>query len=299
MASWGLVVTVKAPEEQVLAFIAHHLALGAAHIWVYFDDPKDTVFERVSRLPKITATRCTDWYWAIRGGRSDLVPDRQLLNARVAQRRCKLDWLGHLDVDEFLYAPRPVSDILAEIPRDVPNVLMDPFEAIHDPDLPDDIFTARQFRGPLHPPLQHLHAAVFGASAHALPFGTLAHWQGKSFCRPSGPGKLGVHNVFVNGAPLLPTPFHPELRVLHFHAQDPVTWRRALAFRLGRGGYRARTHPELNAHLLGASDEVIHGFYDDVMILTPEKAALLEQHDRLITTDLGLRAKVKAMLDGL
>ena len=45
MASWSLVATVKAPEEKVLAFAAHHLSLGANHLWLYFDDPDGNTIE--------------------------------------------------------------------------------------------------------------------------------------------------------------------------------------------------------------------------------------------------------------
>jgi len=298
MVRWGLVSTVKAAEDQVLAFVAHHLSLGAKRIWLYFDDPDDPVFARVAKLPGVTAIRCTSVYWALRGGSDERHQTRQARNARDAQRRCKLEWLGHIDVDEFLYAPRPVSEVLADIPADVPNLLMDPFEAMHDPTLPDDIFTARHFRGILHKPYRSLHPAIFGPVADMLGKGGLSHGIGKSFCRPSVRGlALRLHLVTINKE-RLDTPFHPELRILHFHAQDPVAWRRALPFRLVRGAYHHPPERPLQAFLTNASEEDIDQFYEATMTLTPEKIALLEAHGRLITTDLGLRAKVADLLEG-
>jgi hypothetical protein len=296
MVSWGLVATIKAPEDQVLAFLAYHLGLGASHIWVYFDDPNDPAFDRVAALPRVTATRCTDMYWLLRGGRHSRHQNRQARNARDAQRACKLDWLGHIDVDEFLHAPTPVEKVLAEVPADVPNILMEPFEAMHDPALPDDIFTARQFRGPLHRQTRGLQPAIFGPSAPYLPKGTLGHGIGKSFCRPHVKGlSLRLHSVFLNKE-RLHTPFHPTLRLLHFHAQDPAAWRRALPFRLSKGAYNCDADRPLQTHLTDASDETIRQFYADTMTLTPEKSAILQDHDRLITVDLALRAKVAALL---
>ncbi|WP_103259050.1 glycosyltransferase family 2 protein [Tabrizicola aquatica] len=298
MVKWGVVATVKAPEEQVLAFIAHHLALGAAHVWIYFDDPADPAHARVSRLRNVTARRCTGWYWAIRGGRHEKLHNRQITNAIHAQRKCKLDWLAHIDSDEFLYAPRPIAELLAEVPSDVPNVLMDAFEAMHDPDLPDDIFTARQFRGPLGPAHPALHAAIFGPVADVVAKGNLGHTIGKSFCRIGVPGvRLGLHEVFTGRTPLV-RPFHPSLRVLHFHAHDPVEWRRLLPHRLTGGAYHYDAENHLRSHLKGASDAVIADFYRHTMITTPEKAALLEANGLLITTNLGLRAKVADLLAG-
>ncbi|MDX5351367.1 MAG: glycosyltransferase family 2 protein [Paracoccaceae bacterium] len=298
MPSWGIVSTVKAPEDQVLAFIAHHLSLGASRLWIYFDDPKDPVFARVSRLPRVTAIRCSDWYWAIRGGRHEKLHNRQIRNARDAQRKCRLDWLGHIDVDEFLHNDRPVADILTEVPADVPNVLMVAFEAMHDPDLPDDIFTARQFRAPLGPAHPQLHGAIFGPVAEVVAKGNLGHTIGKSFCRMGLPGVvLGLHDVFIDRKPQR-RPFHPELRILHFHAQDPVVWRKALPFRLSNGAYHFDAENHLRAYLTGASDAVIDDFYAWTMTLTPEKIALLRAHDRLATVNLGLRAKVADLLAG-
>ena len=39
--SWAVVATVKAPQDKVLACVAHHLSIGAAQVFLYFDDPDD------------------------------------------------------------------------------------------------------------------------------------------------------------------------------------------------------------------------------------------------------------------
>jgi hypothetical protein len=298
MPDWGLVATVKTSKEQTLAFVAHHLSLGASRLWIYFDDPNDPAFDLIAHLPRVKAIRCTDWYWAIRGGKAANHRRRQVLNARDAQRKCRLDWLGHIDVDEFLCAFRPVGSVLADIPADVPNVLMDAFEAMHDPDLHDDIFTARQFRGPLRDEHLALHPAIFGAAAPAVRKGNLGHTIGKSFCRPRLKGvTLDLHLALRNKA-AIPAPFHPDLRILHFHAHDPADWLRALPFRLSRGAYHHPEERHLQSWLTGASDQDLRQFYDATMTLTPEKAALLQAHGLLVTADLQLRAKVADLLAG-
>jgi Glycosyl transferase family 2 len=289
---------VKAPEEELLAFIAYHLALGASRIWIYFDDPDDPARARISKLPKVKTTRCTDLHWALRGGRHPKLRNRQIANAVHAQRKCKLDWLCHIDADELLHAPRPVAQILAEVPPEVPNVLMNAFEAIHDPDLPDDILTARHFRGPLGPTVPDVHAAVFGTVADVVAKGNLGHTLGKSFCRVGLPRVfLGLHEVFRDHK-AVPSPFHAELRILHFHAHDPVVWRRLLPHRLAKGAYHDDAEKHLRAHLTGASDAAIADFHAQTMTLTPEKLALLERHGLLITADLALRQKVADLLAG-
>jgi hypothetical protein len=295
---WGLVTTVKAPEDQILAFVAHHLSLGAQQIFIYFDDPDDPAFARVSQLPRVKAIRCTDLYWILRGGRPDRHQSRQIRNARHAISRCRLDWLGHLDIDEFLHAPEPVAGILAAVPRDVPSLQMDAFEAMHDSALPDDIFTARQFRGPLQGDHAWLVPAIFGPFADILAKGSLGHTLGKCFLRPRIRGvAMDLHVALVNGLRHKP-PFHPSLRILHFHAQNPDQWRRALPFRLARGAYHHAVERPLKSFLSQATDPELRAFYQDAMTLTPEKAALLQAHDRLITADLRLRAKIDTLLAG-
>lgn len=296
--TWGLVAQVRNPEAHMLAYIAYHLALGASRIWLYFDDPKDPAFDRISRLPRVTAIRCTDWYWALKGGRRDELIRRQVVNARHAQRRCRLDWLGHVDIDEYIHASRPVADILADMPADRPNLRMEPFEAMHDPSLPDDIFTACQFRGALSGEHQALQAEVFGPEAKVIGKGSLSHVLGKSFCRPRAPGmQIALHDVYLHGKPQ-DTPFHPELRLLHFHAQDKEAWLRALPFRLSGGAYFYEDKTGLRDFLETADAEGLGAFYDAIMTLTPRKAALLHENGRLITARLHLREKVADLLAG-
>jgi hypothetical protein len=294
MANWGLVATVKAPADQVLAFVAHHLSLGAQRIWLYFDDPDDPAFARASSLPGVTATRCTDAYWAARRGRHERHQNRQARNARDAQGQCTLDWLGHIDVDEFIHTPRPVGEILADQPPEAVALRMEPFEAVHTPDLPDDIFTARHFRGPLGARFGDLRAQIMEDYELLLPKGHLSHTVGKSFCRPQAKGvRLRLHLV-VRDKERLDIPVHPELRLLHFHAQDRVAWQNALPFRLKRGAYQF--HPLLAAHLAEASADDIQHFYETTQMLSDAKLGLLRARGRLLTVDLGLRAKVGTLL---
>ena len=149
MAAWDVVSTIKAPADQVLAFAAHHLSLGADHLWLFFDDPDAAIPAVLEGHPKVTVTRCDKAYWQAFGKRHERHQNRQARNAREAYGQTKSPWLAHLDVDEFLQADRPVAAILGGIPAEALVVQLEPFEAMHDPGLDDDIFTARTFRGPL------------------------------------------------------------------------------------------------------------------------------------------------------
>jgi hypothetical protein len=295
MPDWGLVATVRAPEEQVLAFVAHHLSLGAGRIWLYFDDPEDPAYPAVAAIHRVTATRCSEAHWQALGGRHDRHQNRQARNARHALNQCRLPWIGHIDVDEFLHPAKPVSEVLDGLSAETLAFRMEPFEAMHDPALPDDIFTARQFRGALKDSQAALRPPVLGMFRAIVPQGMLSHLVGKSFCRTDIKGlTLRLHAAF-QGNVRMTTDFHPDLPLLHFHAQDQTAWLAALPFRLTRGAYQY--NPDLQAHLAAGPLAAIRAFYKGTQTLTAEQAALLEAAGRLITADLGLRAKVKALKD--
>jgi hypothetical protein len=296
MPSWALVATVKAPEDKVLAFVAHHLSLGASRIFLYFDDPDDPAHAAVARLRRVTATRCTAAYWADHGPRHDRHQNRQARNARDAYRRCSTDWLGHIDVDEFLHATRPVADILAEQPEAVQVIKLEPFEAMHNPLLPDDIYTAREFRGAIRHEHWPLRRDSLGQYRTINRDGLLSHSVGKVIFRTGIPGLFPrLHSVMLKGI-RLPTPdWHPDLKLLHFHAQDRQAWLEALPFRLTRGAYQYR--PPLQAYLVGASAEDLEDFYQTTQVLAPEAIPGLLQAGRLIIAKLGLRQKVRVLLE--
>lgn len=296
MASWSLVATVKAPEEKVLAFVAHHLSLGADRIWLYFDDPADPAHATLSRHPRVTATLCDTAYWQGKK-RNDRHQNRQSRNARDAYEQAETEWLGHIDVDEFIQADRPMVDLLAEVPPEHALLKLEPFEAMHDPSLPEDVFTARAFRGPLRSAHQHLRLPVLGEYGILIPEGMLSHTAGKVFCRTGIPGlSPRLHSVMLKGERLHVPGWHSEARLLHFHAQDQLGWLTALPFRLTRGAYQYR--PEMQEYLQNATPAQVETFYKKTQILDPKQAEALLASGRLIHADLCLRQKIAALLAG-
>lgn len=300
--TWGTCTTVRAPLPQVLAFIAHHRAIGARRIWLYFDDPDDPAADAVDGLRGVRVVRCDARHWAKDGhGRSgegrrpDTHQMRQILNAITIYRRTNLHWLCHLDIDEFLWPTRPVAEVLADAAPDVPVLRMAPWEALHDPDLPDDIFTARHFRraikGPDHAALRE---TLFGPYAEVMHAGALSHAAGKCFFRAGVPGLTPrIHTGRLNGAPMTVRAFLPDIALLHFHAQDPVDWKARLPFRATAGAYRA--NPPLFVWYSTVDAAGIDAFHDRVQRDRPEVRAALRAAGALIEADLALRAKVAAL----
>lgn len=294
--SWGICATVKAPSDQVLAFVAHHLWLGAEHVTICLDDPDDPVFETLATLDRVRPICCdADWWAFFDEPRPDRHQVRQLRNINRILRRTRLDWIANIDVDEFLLAAEPVTAILARVPADQPMLRLPPYEALHDPDLPDDIFTARLFRGAMvGSDYGALRRAVLGDYAPLLPRGTLSHSHGKYLFRSGIPGlQARLHSGILDDRHVEQIPADPALDLLHFHAQDRAAWLAALTFRLTRGAYQF--NEGLRDHLSESTPDEIAAFYDAVQTVTPAARKALRGAGLLREADLGLAARVAAL----
>lgn len=299
MPSWSLVSTIKAPEEKVLAFAAHHLSLGAEHLWLFFDDPAQPIPTALANHPRVTVTSCDDAHWARAWKkRPPQHQNRQTQNARLTYRELVTsDWIVHIDVDEFLLPARPVGDILKDVPGDTIAMRIEPFEAMHDPLLPDDIYTAREFRGALRHEFWPHRRMALGPYRKVIRDGMLSHSVGKTMYRTRVPGLLPrLHAVMVNKEIIAPASWQPEMKLLHFHAQDKPAWLAAVPFRMTKGAYQFR--PELQAFLAEASPEEIDKFYRRTQILPLDLRDQLVSDGRVIIADLGLRQKVQSLRDG-
>jgi hypothetical protein len=296
MTTWGICATVKAPAAQVLAFVAHHLTLGAEEVTICLDDPADPVGEVLGHIPGVTVHPCdVAWWQALEMDRPDKHQVRQVRNANRVLRQTALPWIAHLDVDEFLLAHAPVGSVLATIPDDQPVLRLPPFEALTTPGLPDDIFTATQFRAAMVGRKDGvIRRAVFGDYAALLPRGVLSHAEGKCFFRSGVPGlQARLHSGFMRGERLDRAPSDPRIDLLHFHAQDGAAWRRALPFRLSRGAYQF--NPALREYLTGSTEAEIEAFHRAVQQPPPHIIAMMRDAGKLREARLDLRAKVERL----
>lgn len=298
--TWGTCTTVRAPLAQVLAFVAHHRALGARRIWLYFDDPEDPAADALSGVRGVRALRCDARHWARFGTgkaakrRPEKHQVRQVANVMAMYGRTQLDWVCHLDIDEFLWPMRPVAEVLAGAPA-TPVLRMAPWEALHDPALPDDIFTARHFRRALKgPEYAGLRETIFGPYAEMLYAGAVSHAAGKCFFRTGIPGlRPRIHTGDLNGERLAIHDVLPDIALLHFHAQDPADWRARLPFRATAGAYRANAPFFVWYSTTDAAG--IDAFYDRIQVARPEVLAALRKAGALLEADLALRARVAAL----
>jgi Glycosyl transferase family 2 len=299
MATWSLVATVKATEEKILAFAAYHLSLGVDHIWLFFDDPAQPIPAPLAEHPRVTITLCDDDHWMHAcKRRPPQHQNRQTQNARLTYRELVTsDWLVHIDVDEFLLTPRPIAAILDETAADTIAMRLEPFEAMHDPLLPDDIYTSREFRGALRHEHWPRRRAALGPYRKVIRDGILSHSVGKTIYRTRVQGLLPrLHAVMVNKEVIAPSHWQGEIKLLHFHAQDKAAWLAAIPFRMTKGAYQFR--PELQAFLAESPPDEIDRFYRRTQILSVDVRDELVKVGRVIVADLGLRTKVQALRDG-
>ena len=128
---WGIVSTVKAPLRDVLGFVAYHLQQGAHRLYIYLDAPDQACFQALKAHPKVRVTQTDDAYWTNKGGRPDMHQPRQTINAADAYgKRVEVDWLIHIDHDEFLAWDMPLVTQLAALEPDCLCARVRPVEAL-------------------------------------------------------------------------------------------------------------------------------------------------------------------------
>ncbi|WP_417205120.1 glycosyltransferase family 2 protein [Antarctobacter sp.] len=304
---WGLVSTVKAPLPQIARFAAHHLDLGAHVLHLYLDAPDPEAATLLSRHPRIHVTQCDDSYWQASGrARPEAHQLRQAFNATRTLRASAdvLDWLGHIDHDEFLIPNRPLSQILSGVAPDIALARVPPAEAL-----------AREDGTPCHFKLTHKQAGVkksqlqdiyptFGLHLYG---GFLSHTGGKVFARPGIPDtRLGIHTLKYKGEDATNRTKPDGLYLAHFHAPDWAHFHSHLTFRRERGSYRANdARPEMGQGALLAYLEQEEGeaglraFFGEICADTPVLRARLAAHGMLLTHDFDFDACVRRVFGEL
>jgi len=221
--TWGIVATVAEPAPLVLAFVAHHLTLGADEIHLYLDDPDDPVGNKLEGIPNVHITRCDSTYW--RGTishRPKRHNSRQSRNADHAQAACQVAFLLSCDADEFL---RPGSDVqwqLAEVPKDRTWTKVFNLERALITDAPrETIFDGASkvyYQGATTTPLRCSELAPMGFTGHAA---------GKPFVRIRARLNIGIHvprrgHIKDRKVP----PHHPAdlIELVHFDGLTPLHW---------------------------------------------------------------------------
>lgn len=305
---WGLVSTIKASLPQIARFAAHHIDLGARTLDLYLDEPDTDAAAFLSRHPRIQVTQCDETYWQTAGrARMPAHQLRQAFNATRCLRASadRLDWLGHIDVDEFIIARRPVADILCAIDPQAALARLPPAEALAPATGGD----------PCHFKLTHAQAGVkkallqeiyptFGLHLYG---GFLSHTGGKVFARPGIPDtRLGIHAMKYKGEDISNKARAEGLFLAHFHAPNWDHFRAHLAFRREKGSYRRPAErsemgqAELFAFLTQEDgDAGLRAFFDEVCADTPDLRDRLSRHNMLLTHTFDFDATTRRVFGAL
>jgi hypothetical protein len=297
MIRWGIVSTIKAPPDDVLDFVAYHLDIGAHRAFLYLDAPDEVpgLADRLRAHPKVRVFETDAAWWAARNGRPAKHQMRQQRNGQHAYRKAgALDWLAHIDVDEFLCPARPIPELLAGVGPEITTARVQPVEALVGA---PGLFKAFHHA---HPARQRAAARLYPTYGAHLPGGFLSHIVGKAFIRTGLEGvKIRIHGI-KQGDRLNPDDQRlSDIELAHFHAASWESWRAHFDYRLDRGSYRpdlpggaGMNRHALFAAILEARGEAgLRHFFDEVVAGTPDHIARLEAEGLLRRHDLALAAR--------
>lgn len=287
---WGIVSTVKAPIAQIARFAAYHLDLGAHRMIIHLDVPDPSIAARLAHK-RLQFVQCDATYWAGRPERTKATHQmRQLYNASRVYRSTRLDWLAHIDVDEFLLPPAPVRAVLAAVPETATHIDMLPVEMMATTGDP------HHFKRITNKKLRRIIFPEFGEFA---PAGFIGTESPKCFARTGLKDvRIGIHALLRKGEKLRSGVEIAGFDLGHAHAPDYDTFRRHMKYRLEKGSYHDRKgKPNKRGVLIRVlmdddDPTALRRFYDELCAPTPKRLDLLRTYEMLRTETLHLEAKV-------
>lgn len=293
--TWGIVSTIKAPTREILAFAAYHLERGAHRLYIYLDAPNDEAFQALKKHPKIHVTAADDTYWATKNGRPKKHQPRQSLNAADAYaRRAEVDWLMHIDHDEFLVCDTPFDAALSALPGPCLCARIRPIEALAYGGQDQKPRPFKSFALPM-PKRRQITEALYPTFGKHLNGGFLSHVAGKMVYRTGIEGfSVKIHNAQLEGVQNPGQEELPQARLCHMHAPTWDEWQKHYAYRKSKGAYRDELKAPfdkdkggLNLHTVLSQIETQSGadglraFYDEVCTARPALLDGLEHYGLL------------------
>ncbi len=308
MTHWGVVSTIKASDADILNFVAHHLEMGAKHLWIYLDDDAPEAMAHLKEHPQVSVTRTRKKYWQDGiGKRPPMHQHRQTLNAEHAYARAEgvVTWLLHCDVDEFLHSDHEISAALDGLPDDCDVARVRPSEALSTEGLHDTDPEVTWFKTfiPAWKKRREIVSEIYPTFGDHIKGGFLSHVAGKVFIRTGRPDmRIRIHNVF-RGEEANPGQVElVEMALLHVHSSGWTHWSETFAYRHRKGSYRADLGSALPADqggmtlhqlfdMLSQEPNGLREFYEEVCLATPELRERLEAHGMLQAHRLDLEQK--------
>ena len=296
---WGTVSTIRAPLRDIARFAAHHLDIGAAQVNIFLDVPDQTTADFFAGHPAVRVVQCTAKYWSGKPQKAQSTHQlRQAFNATRCYRRTDLNWLAHIDVDEFLLSAQPIAQLLASTPDDAAFARLRPAEMLAQPD---------PWAGPVHFKLTRKGLGlpnsvlykIYPEFGRFVPEGFISYTGGKNFARAGlADIRVGLHQLSHGGAHVSNGHLLNTAHVGHAHAPSWEVFSHHMKFRLEKGSYRRKSGESMKlADILAViSDEEgeagVRRFFAEMCEATPELLGRLAEFGLLLTSRLDLDEKV-------
>lgn len=304
---WGTVCIVREPTDLLIAFAAYHLSVGAEQILLYFDTPDDPAADILEQIGGVFVTRCTDSFWKPLGGPPLSLDDRQKVIVDHARKRAQVDWIAHIDADEFLHMPNGLHPSFAAMrERDHSWIKIPVAERVWlgTPD-PGTLFGGA-FRSPIEGSRKEV-MEVYGTGLDFLfPMGTAGHPFGKPLGKVRAPEQVfEVHRVVSLAGDRLPACEARQVKLLHFEGLTPLHWgrkilRKALEHRQSPLTIR-RARLAMIESIVQAPDPgaTVLEWYDRVHVLQAGVAERLRAHNALSEITLDIRSAIETHAPGM
>lgn len=309
LPSWSIVATCLESKRAVEQFVSHHLSLDVREIFLFFDNPTDSMAERLSEVPRLHVVKCDDIYWQRRsGGRPTDHRQRQCYNANYADRSLNsAEWLAHIDIDEYLYprGARSIAGMLAEIPPDMEAARVLPAEHLFDA-FPEAGSLKSDGLFKLKPQSRSKFAArLFGELAPLFPSGFVGHEVGKSFKRAAASkGRFNIHFIRSEGrnTPHLVVP-QSECVLLHAFPNSYEDFRRKFERRITSERYLASLPEKARAPFLSYraerdahGDEGTKRFFSETCVVDDQTCDWMKEQDLILELDLQFDRKISEVV---
>lgn len=284
-SSWSTVSLVKDTKENIRRFVSWHLAMGAAHMHLFFDDPNDPSIEMLQGEDRVTAVACGDTFWKKLLGKNVIKRHGRRQNSATSfgYRQVQDGWVVNLDCDEFLYGPDlNLADWLAQHPEAVNVIRLRPAEQV----LPNGEGGAERFRLPTD--VDTLNS-VHGDFALAMRGrgGFFGHTDGKSIIRagltgislrqhwPQSEDRVAMMDMDIQAT--------PQFCLLHRNAEDYENWRRKLDFRVNSVSIPGPLREYLLDLLSKGDEEQLRTAHHRVFHMSPSSSQQLAEQSQLLS----------------
>ena len=301
MTTWGIVSTILAPTAETLRFVAYHVEKGAHRVYVYLDDENAETYAALKAHPKVRVQMCDKAWWKKRIGKPPHRHQvRQTMNAtQCYRRRAQVDWLAHIDVDEFLVSDIDIATQLSELSSETQVARVAPMELLADGD-----GTAYKTFIPPKSGRQKIVDALYPTFGSYLRGGFLSHTAGKVFVRTGLENvTIRIHKAFVGDDEIPGAQRLNQTDLAHRHGQSWEDWRKRYRYRLEKGAYRgdverANTRQSQLHDFFKLLEETegeagLRAFHDEVAADTPQMRERLSAHGLLRRVELDLESAVR------